>query len=636
MQSDQADNQGAPIAPRQIARRVWFSLTRLASDIALVWLALFLGRVVSQGHVHIEDTTLFFREFVATSIVFFCIYTFRRLDRIQRRYVGLRDAINVALVAVVLGTAHLITKGLLYDPVPLTIYSETALFGFFSATLLMVSYLLHRPWMRRFTHPARRIRTVVIVGAGDAGDLVARDMLRDETLKPVAFVDDDPRKLGTTIHRIPVLGTVEDLSIVVARTHADEVLIATPSANSGQLRRLYQLAAESRVKVRMLPPLRELISGKASLVGKIRDIKLEDLLNREPVKTDLGEIAGYIKGQRILITGAGGSIGSELARQVSELRPSEIILLGRGENSIYTIQQELVRKGAEPVKCVIADVRDRKRLEQIFANHRPNIVFHAAAHKHVPLMQSNPVEAVLNNIIGTQNVVECSARFGAERCIYISTDKAVEPTSIMGATKRVGEMIVEAAAKRSNACQFSCVRFGNVLGSRGSVVPLMEQQIKEGGPVTVTHPDMTRFFMTIPEAVSLILQAGAVGGDGDIFVLDMGTPVKIADMARDLILMHGLVPDKDIPIVFSGVRPGEKMHEVLTSDFEELLPTGREKLNKVRPRAQMPPALLEQRIKELQAFVDAQDENALRVTVMDLAWDRLNTPNPLTGDRTNV
>ncbi|HBR35343.1 MAG TPA: polysaccharide biosynthesis protein, partial [Firmicutes bacterium] len=325
-------------------------------------------------------------------------------------------------------------------------------------------------------------------------------------------------------------------------------------------REIVGITKETGLPVRILPGLLALDSEKVTL-DQIREVRIEDLLGRDPVKLQLGEIAGYLKGERVLITGAGGSIGSELCRQVARFEPEVLLLLGRGENSIYEINQELAERFPSlPKNPIIADVRDRAALELVFREYSPTVVFHAAAHKHVPLMESAPDEAVKNNVFGTKNVAELADKYQAKRFVLISTDKAVNPTSVMGATKRIAEMIIQQMAKKSKT-KFCAVRFGNVLGSRGSVIPLFQHQIALGGPVTVTHPEMVRFFMTIPEAVSLVIQAGAMGEWGEIFILDMGEPVKIVDLARDLIRLSGLEPGKDIQIEFNGIRPGEKLYE---------------------------------------------------------------------------
>jgi FlaA1/EpsC-like NDP-sugar epimerase len=357
----------------------------------------------------------------------------------------------------------------------------------------------------------------LIVGASDSGEAVARDLLRrsPKGVLPIGFVDDDPHKKSLRIHGLPVLGTTADIAALVEREGISIILIAMQNAPGSAVRDILARCEQTQARLCIIPSVGEMLDGPLGLHSGMRDIRIEDLLRREPVTTDMDGIARYLSGQRVLITGAGGSIGSELCRQISALNPARLILLGQGENSIFEIEQELIRECDFAPTAIIADVKDRARLEEVFRRERPTVVFHAAAHKHVPLMEANPQEAVKNNILGTRNLAELSARYGVRKFIYVSTDKAVNPTSVMGASKRIGEMIIQSLAKTTET-EYAAVRFGNVLGSRGSVVPTMRRQIARGGPVTVTDPQMTRYFMTIPEAVQLILQAGLIGGRGEI------------------------------------------------------------------------------------------------------------------------
>lgn len=412
-------------------------------------------------------------------------------------------------------------------------------------------------------------KRVLVAGAGEAGTMIVREMLRhpEAGLIPVGFLDDDPEKVGTTFVGYPVFGAIGRLPSVVKATGVDEVLIAIPSAKGDVIRSIFDMARNAEIPARIIPGIWEVISGKVS-ISSIRNVEVEDLLNRDPVHLDIDEIGGYIRDKTILITGAGGSIGSEIVRQLIPFGPKHLLLLGRGENSLFQIQQELRRGYFTDFTVIVGDVRNRDRLTHVFERLGPQVIFHAAAHKHVPLMEENPEEAVLNNVFGTKNLVDLSLSGGVEAFVNISTDKAVNPTSVMGATKRVAEMAVRrAAAQAKDGQSFVSVRFGNVLGSRGSVIPTFKEQIRRGGPVTVTHPDMTRYFMTIPEAAQLVLQAGGMKRNGSVFVLDMGEPVKIVDLARDLITLSGLIPGEDVEIVFTGMRPGEKL-------YEELLTTG--------------------------------------------------------------
>jgi FlaA1/EpsC-like NDP-sugar epimerase len=430
---------------------------------------------------------------------------------------------------------------------------------------------------RHWRQPTRR--RALVVGAGDAGQMVLKELTQraDIGVDVVGLVDDDPNKVRKRIGTLTVFGTTNDLPNLVENLFVDQVIIAMPSAPASEIRRIVEMCRRAEVETRILPGLFELINGRVS-VSQLREVSLEDLLGREPVNLDSESIAGYLEDRCVLVTGAGGSIGSELCRQIMRFQPKKLVVLGKGENSIFSINQELANR-PEPVEIVsvIADIRDHNRLMTIFAKHRPQVVFHAAAHKHVPLMEGNVPEAITNNVRGTQNVAELSAEFGVETFVLVSSDKAVNPTSVMGATKRIAELVVQDLARRSNT-KYVAVRFGNVLASRGSVIPVWRQQIAAGGPVTVTHPEATRYFMLIPEAVQLILQAGALGNGGEIFVLDMGKPVKILDLAHDLIKFSGLRPGQDIEIKFIGLRPGEKLYEELLTAEEGLTKTNYEKI----------------------------------------------------------
>ena len=420
---------------------------------------------------------------------------------------------------------------------------------------------------------------VLIVGAGDAGAMIARDIQQRcyASKNLVGFVDDDQYKHRQRLFGVRVLGVCKNISSIVDKYQVDEIIIAMPSLKGTILRKIINECKATKCSVKTLPGMYELIDGKVS-IQQLRNVDLEDLLRRDPVTLDMEEISSYLTGKRVLVTGAGGSIGSELCRQIAKMSPKMIILVGKGENSIYEIDRELQGKYPDlAIEAVIADVRDEKRIHSVFKQCKPQVIFHAAAHKHVPLMEAQPSEAVRNNVFGTKTVTEAADRFNAEIFVMISTDKAVNPTSVMGATKRVAELIVQNLSKSSNT-KFVAVRFGNVLGSRGSVIPLFKKQIAQGGPITITHPDMKRYFMTIPEASQLVLQAGALAKGGEVFVLDMGEPVRIVDMASDLIQLSGLVPDRDIKIQFSGLRPGEKLFEELLTAEEGTTSTKHQKI----------------------------------------------------------
>ena len=413
-------------------------------------------------------------------------------------------------------------------------------------------------------------KPTLIVGAGAAGTLLVRQMLMHPAMRmdPIAFVDDDPDKLRKDIYGVRILGAIKDIERIVDTMGITKVVIAMPSLPIKKLNEVYDVARKTGAECVILPNIDDVMSGNLH-VQQLRNVEIEDLLGRDPVQLDQTMIEKQLRGKKILVTGAGGSIGSEICRQVAKFKPKEIVILGHGENSIYQLNMELVGKYSQhfTITPVIADVQDRKRIFEVMDKYRPDVVYHAAAHKHVPLMELNPREAVKNNILGTRNVAEAASHARVKAFVMVSTDKAVNPPNIMGATKRLCEMIVQDMATRSEYTKFVAVRFGNVLGSRGSVIPLFKKQIAEGGPITVTHPDIVRYFMTIPEAAQLVIQAGALARGGEIFVLDMGQPVKIVDLAKNLIRLSGY-DEGDIEIKFTGLRPGEKMYEELLNEGE--------------------------------------------------------------------
>lgn len=443
---------------------------------------------------------------------------------------------------------------------------------------LLVTWMLHiiliggsrfvwRVYRDRYISDTDNKKRTLIVGAGAAGAMIARQLKNNHgisELLPVAFVDDDHSKQKMQLYNLPVLGQVKDIEAIVKNHNIEHIVIAIPSLRNGALEKIVVECNKTKAKMQMIPKIEDLMTGKIS-VSNLKNVEVEDLLGREPVELDIDRISDYVTNQTVLVTGAGGSIGSELCRQLMRFTPSKIVLVGHGEFSIYTIDMELREKySATDVEVVpvIGDVQDRKRMFEVIEQHKPTIIYHAAAHKHVPLMEFNPHEAVKNNVIGTRNVAEAADTFGVDRFVMISSDKAVNPTNVMGATKRIAEMVIQNLA-RSSKTKFVAVRFGNVLGSRGSVIPLFKKQIEKGGPITVTDEKMTRYFMTIPEASRLVIQAGTLAHGGEIFVLDMGDPVKIVDLAKNLIQLSGYTED-EIGIEYAGIRPGEKM-------FEELL-----------------------------------------------------------------
>ncbi|MBC8590119.1 polysaccharide biosynthesis protein [Lachnospiraceae bacterium NSJ-29] len=422
-------------------------------------------------------------------------------------------------------------------------------------------------------------KKIMIIGAGDAAALVIREFRNHVQLRsePVAIIDDNKNKHGKIINGVKVVGGREDILEAAEKYNVDEIVIAIPSASRKDISDIIEICKQTRCKLKILPGYYELIDGKVS-IKKIRDVDISDVLGREEIKTDLGQISSYIANKSVMVTGGGGSIGSELCRQIAAYGPKELIIFDIYENSAYDIQNELKRTYSNlNLKVLIGSIRDKDRLEEILKEEKPDVIFHAAAHKHVPLMEDSPKEAIKNNIFGTLNLAQLSDKYGVEKFVMISTDKAVNPTNIMGATKRVCEMIIQSLNANSST-EYVAVRFGNVLGSNGSVIPLFKKQIEEGGPVTVTHEDIIRYFMTIPEAVQLVIQAGAMANGGEIFILDMGEPVKIMDLAKDLIRLSGFEPDVDIPIKVTGLRPGEKLYEELLLDEEGISNTKHDKI----------------------------------------------------------
>jgi FlaA1/EpsC-like NDP-sugar epimerase len=472
---------------------------------------------------------------------------------------------------------------------------------------------LFNNYRSRYTQQNGKLKPVLVMGAGDAGAMIVREM-RQKTalgLKVVGLLDDDPQKQGMSIHGIPVLGGRERIPALAARFGVKQVIIAIPTASGKTIREIVGICEEAAVSAKIMPGIYEILDGSVS-VNQLRDIDIEDLLRREPVQTNIQAVQASLLGKRVLVTGGGGSIGSELCRQILRCQPSELILLGHGENSIFEIYHEL-RRWQMPntiIRPVIADVRFAERLQAVMTQLKPQVIFHAAAHKHVPLMELNPAEAVTNNVLGTRNVLQAAQAVGVERFVMVSTDKAVNPTSIMGVSKRTAELLVHRAAAETGL-PYVAVRFGNVLGSRGSVVLTFKKQIAAGGPVTVTSPEMTRYFMTIPEAVQLVLQAAVLGEGGEVFVLDMGDPVKIIDLARDIIALSGLEVGRDIDIEIVGCRPGEKLYEELFIKGEEYHRTRHEKIYIAGNASSLVPHDLGDAVDALEASAQRNDRLAI-------------------------
>jgi FlaA1/EpsC-like NDP-sugar epimerase len=524
----------------------------------------------------------------ATIITIFVYYVFG-FYRKMWQYASVREMYNVLLGVsaasfVVIAAAYIcIYPEAGMKPMPRSIYPIAWLLnlGFTGGSRFGIRSLREYRNGKNEQYAAAPVnaKKALIIGAGEAGAMVARELHSHPNLAltPVGFVDDDIRKIGFDLYNIPVLGRREDIPRLVGEYSVDEVIIAMPSAPGGIIRKIVEICKGTGVVVKTLPGVYDLIDGKVS-ISQLREVQLEDLLGRDPVQLDMDSIAAYLEGKVVLVTGAGGSIGSELCRQVALFRPKTLVLLDNTESNLFDIEQELkercpaLRQTAE-----LADIRDKTHIKRVFEHHHPQVVFHAAAYKHVPMMERFPEHAVSNNVHGTYIVASTAKRYGCETFIFVSTDKAVNPTSVMGASKRAAELVIqhfnEQCRKEDLNSRFAAVRFGNVLGSRGSVIPTFKRQITMGGPVTVTHPDMVRYFMTIPEAVQLIIQAGSFARGGEIFVLDMGEPVRILDLAKDLIRLSGFTPDKDIEIKLTGIRPGEKLREELFTDQEKMSAT---------------------------------------------------------------
>ncbi|MCS7273534.1 MAG: polysaccharide biosynthesis protein [Fimbriimonadales bacterium] len=612
---------------RQVPPQRWATLLRaVATDVLLLSTALVLSvGLVRDFRYTAQDVLLLQWCAPLLSVAGVCALFCYGLYRVHSRYAGITELFHLLKVGIGLSVLCLI--GLLafahWAKRPFS-SAEWVLFGFLATTMVSAPRLWRRmyDWYIAYSRHQSPRRRALIVGGGDMGEVVMREIQRNHhaEVRVVGFVDNDLNKQSLRIHGYPWLGTIEDIPRLIAEHGIHDVIIADASADGNLVRRVYNLCRPTNTRVQIVPSLQPL-NGNFKL-ARIREINIEDLLRRAPVQFDLRPVAEYIAGERVLITGAGGSIGSELARQIADFGPARLILLGKGENSIYQIEQELrTRYDYEP-ECIIADVRDATRIEAVFRKEQPTLVFHAAAHKHVPLMEANLVEAIKNNVLGTWVMAETAHRHKVRRFVYISTDKAVDPVSVMGATKRVGEIIVSSLARESDT-EFAIVRFGNVLGSRGSLIPTLQAQIEQGGPVRITHPEMQRYFMSVNEAVHLILRVGSFSSHGDIYILDMGEPIRIVDLAHDLIRLYGLVPGQDIQIVFTGVRPGEKLHEQLCYDTEQLEETPHPKIRRVRSPEVPPWDWLQEQLSVLLELCEKEQADAARTMLMELATGKL-------------
>lgn len=615
----------------------------LAFDVALLIMAVYLSYLL---RLETLDLTQFWPGFVllsalAITIIPLVFYKFG----IYARYwlYASVDEMGLLVGTVAIGAAIIAAMSLVISSLPPRILSvpRSIPFIFFPLALSVTAgprfaLRLYAQYARRRTdwphgQNPRQLQTVLVMGAGDAGTMIVRELLNNRGIgmEVIGFIDDDPDKRGTRILGVPVLGNRQAIPELARRFGVDMVIIAMPTAPGMEIRQIVTICEQAGVKTKTMPGIYEVLNGTVS-VGQLRNVEIEDLLRREPVKTDIEAVRALLAGKRVLVTGGGGSIGSELCRQILRCQPAELIVLGHGENSIFEVCNELQRQLASTptrtpaaeavqpiIRSVIADIRFADRMRAVFEQYRPEIVFHAAAHKHVPLMELNPIEAMSNNVAGTHNLLKAAAANGVERFVMLSTDKAVKPCSIMGVSKRVAEMLVYETANRVNK-PYVTVRFGNVLGSRGSVVLTFKQQIAAGGPVTVTHPEMRRYFMTIAEAVQLVLQASVLGQGGEVFLLDMGEPVKIVDLARDLIELSGLEVGRDVNVVFTGIRPGEKLYEELFVPGDVYERTQHEKIFVIANANSLTPAPLNQTFLRLEEAIQTNDMTGLIATLQEL------------------
>ena len=614
--------------------RVW----QIAADavlIAAAWLLAFQIRFDSYGKIPpFFERLVSWRTVLLVVAIKLLVFTAFGFYNRWWRYVSTRDmwgalqGVTVASLAASLTVYYFPPADTARLPRGIAILDWLILLALVAGSRLLARSIFERPGAASLV---ARGKEVIVVGAGDAGQLVLREMLKSRALgyTPIGLVDDDPRKKNLRIHGIRVLGTTEDLPHILSDNRPDELLIAIPSAAGEVRQNVVESARDARVPVKTLPGLYELIAGDHNLAAQIRPVQVEDILGRESVEVDFEEVSAYLRDQTVLITGAGGSIGSELCRQAARAGAARLILVDQAESPLYEIERELVDDRGFPASVpVIADVGNREKVRQVFDRYRPSVVFHAAAYKHVPMMEANPLESVRNNVLATKVVAEVAVEFEAERFVLISTDKALNAQAVYGQSKALCEWIVEAYGAREDiSTRFVAVRFGNVLDSSGSVIRIFKRQIAKGGPVTVTNPEMTRYFMTTPEAVSLVVQAGSIGGKGEIFVLDMGEPVKILDLAQSMIRLSGKEPDRDIPIEFIGVRAGEKLHEELWGENEVVGETAHPKIHRAR-RAPVDGVWLEEELRELERLVEAGEtlEVVSRLSTMVRGPRRVGVP----------
>jgi FlaA1/EpsC-like NDP-sugar epimerase len=599
-------------------------------DVGLVCTSYVLAYIIRfEGDIPPEQMALLLQTLPWIVLLKIAVFAWIGLYRGMWRYTSIADLVNIITATVICAGAIALALVLVRR---FEGFSRSVLILDALITLMLIGglRLLIRVYIQRtvpasffnpaffpFFNPDREKRTrLLIVGAGDAAEKMLREIQDNPRVKyrPVGFLDDNPRKQGQAIHGIPVLGAIDDIGELPIQF--DEILIAIPSARGDVMRRIVEICDRTGKRYRTIPKIGELIEGRIT-ANTIREVRLEDLVGRQEVHLDPEMISRFLCGKRILVTGAGGSIGSELVRQISRFQPQVVGLLDFSELNLFQVEQEFqLRLRSLPTEIFLTDIRDRDALQRVLESFKPHIIFHAAAYKHVPMQENHPWEAVLNNVLGTRNLVDLALETEVERFVLVSTDKAVRPTNVMGATKRVAELFVE-SMNGQQVTQFVAVRFGNVFSSSGSAIPIFQEQIARGGPVTVTHPDVRRYFMSIPEAAQLILQAGAMGEGGEIFILDMGEPIRIVDMARDLIRLHGLEPEKDISIEFTGLRPGEKLYEELITVGEGIVPTGHDKIMVLRGKTHDAAALLAQ-IESLLAIARRGNREAIKKKLQEI------------------
>lgn len=593
-------------------KRIILVISDSLAVISSLFISLFITVYLDRGMILLPARYSEYSLFATFVIVKVSTFYFMGLYNRIWRYASVDDLINIfkSIIAssfIIITYIYFIQASFPRSVMALDMFITFFLVGF---SRLLLRWRYEYLYMRR-RPAAETVKTIFIYGAGDAGEMIIREMLKHPELgyKPVGIIDDDRDKKGMKMHNLTVLGGRESLTELAADYGVTEIIIAIPSATGADMKPIIAACSDAKIGVKTVPGVYELIDENVYL-SQIRDVKIEDLLGREQVDLNIHEIKNHIQGKSILITGAGGSIGSQIAREVIKFKPEKIYLIGRGEHSVYLIDNELnIDYPGVMREVIIADIQDRAKIENVFSKRHIDVVFHAAAYKHVPLMELHADEAVKNNIIGTKNVADAASKFNVSTFVMISTDKAVNPTSVMGASKRVAEMYVQSKAHTSST-KFVAVRFGNVLGSRGSVIPLFKKQIEAGGPVTVTHPEITRYFMTIPEAAKLVVQASVMAKGGEIFILDMGRPVKIADLARDLIRLSGFEPESDIAIKYTGLRPGEKLYEELLTAEEGTMRTVHRKIFIAR-KQEINADILEKEISALERF--ARDNNPFQI-----------------------